>query len=238
MTIPKIQHPTFELTVPSTQAKIKVRQMLVKEEKILLFAKSSGELPDILSAVKQVLALCIVSPSSFNIDSLASFDIDYLFVKLRSLSVDSMAKVSYKDSEDDKQYDFEINFDSLEVKFTLPPKNVIDITPTTRITMRYPEARLYDDKKYIELNETDRLNSMIVKCFDKYYDGDDVSDLRNETEADLTAFLEQLDLKTYDKLIDFVTDLPKLNYVIEYTNSKGTKRSIVFDSLNDFFPLV
>lgn len=238
MTIPKIQYPTFELTVPSTKAKIKVRQMLVKEEKILLFAKASGELTDILSAVKQVLSLCIVTPSVFDVNSLASFDIDYLFVKVRALSIDSMAKVSYKDSEDDKQYDFEIDFNKLEVEFPKETQKSIAINSHSSILMKYPEARIYDDKAYIELNETDRLNSLIVKCFDKYFDGDDVSDLKTETESDLSLFLESLDLKTYDKLIDFTTNLPKLNYVIEYTNSKETKRSIVFDSLNDFFPLV
>lgn len=238
MTIPKIQHPTFELTIPSNETKIKCRQMLVKEEKILLFAKASGDLADILAAVKQVLTLCIVSPTQLDVNSLASFDIDYLFVKLRALSVDSMTKVSYKDSEDEKQYDFEIDFNSLKVEFPKDVTKVVPIDMNTRLSLKYPEARIYEDKEYIKMNDTDRLNASIVKCFDKYYSGDEVVDLKNETEEDLKTFLENLDLKTYDKLIDFVSNLPKMNYVIEYTNSKGTKRTIVFDSLNDFFPLV
>jgi hypothetical protein len=64
MGLPVIQHPVFTLTLPSTKQKINYRPFLVKEEKMLLIAQSSGESSDIVRAVKQVVANCILQVCS------------------------------------------------------------------------------------------------------------------------------------------------------------------------------
>jgi len=116
MALPKITHPMFDVIIPSTKTKIKIRPMLVKEEKILLMAKNGEEETEILAAVNQVVNNCIIT-DGIDVDKLALFDVEYLFVKIRAVSVSNVSKVSYKDNEDEKIYDFEVDLNNVEVKF-------------------------------------------------------------------------------------------------------------------------
>ena len=110
MALPKLMHPTFELTVPSTKQKYKFRPFVVKEEKLLLMAKQSTEQNDIVNVLKQIITNCDVG-SQLDVESLASFDVEYLFLKLRAKSVNNLIDLSYTDYEDEERYDFKINVD-------------------------------------------------------------------------------------------------------------------------------
>ena len=99
MPLPKIKQPLFELTVPSTNEVHLFRPYLGSEEKILLIAKESGETKDIIMGLKQVIQNC-AQDEAFDADDLATFDIEYLFLKLRAKSVDNIVKVAYLDDEE------------------------------------------------------------------------------------------------------------------------------------------
>ncbi len=236
MALPKISHPMFDVVIPSTKKKIKIRPMLVKEEKILLMAKTSDDATAILPAIKQVVNNCIVE-SDIDVDRLALFDIEYLFIKIRGFSVSNVVKVSYRDNSDDKVYDFEIDLDKIEVQF---PKNIektIKMTDTTGIIMKYPEASLYSDEEFLNSSPEDIIENLITRCIDKVYDGDVIFDTKTFTVKEVKEFVEELDINTYDKMKTFLTDLPKLYHKLEYKNSKGEDREIVMSALNDFFTL-
>lgn len=210
--------------------------MLVKEEKILLIAKTGEDSNAILAAVKQVVNNCIVD-ADVDVDKLATFDIEYLFIKIRAVSVSNISKVSYRDNADQKVYDFEVDLDKIEVNF---PKNVeknIKITETTGILMKYPEAAIYSDNEFLETTPESIVENLIVRCIDKVYDGDQMYDIKTFTRQEVQEFVEQLDVNTYDKMRTFLTSVPKLYYKIEYKNSKGQNREIILSNLNDFFTL-
>jgi len=105
--LPKLNHPIHNIEVPSLKKKKNFRPFLVKEEKILLMAKESDDSNDILVAVKQIVNNCSLDPD-FNIDDLALFDLEYIFLQLRAVSVDDILTVSYRDNQDEKIYDFDI----------------------------------------------------------------------------------------------------------------------------------
>lgn len=236
MPLPKIQQPMFDIVVPSSKKKIKIRPMLVKEEKILLMAKASEDENDILPAIKQVVNNCIVD-SDIDIDKLALFDIEYLFVKIRSVSVSNIAKVSYKDNVDGKVYDFEVDLEKVEVKF---PENVVknvQINDQTGVVMKYPEASLYSDRDFLDATPESFVDNLIIRCIDNVYDGDQIFDTKNLTRKEIEEFVEQLDVNTYEKMRQFFTSLPKLYYAIDYKNSNGDDRKIEMTSLTDFFTL-
>ena len=155
MTLPKIPHPTFTLEVPSTKKKLTFRPFLVKEEKILLMAKTSQDENDVLSAVKQIVNNCCET-KGFDVNKIAIFDLEYLFLKIRASSVGNMISLSYNDLEDKKQYSFEVDLNKIEVEF--PAKSVsnkIEINGKTGILMSYPPASLYDeDRKSTRLNSS------------------------------------------------------------------------------------
>ena len=122
MALPKLDKPIFELEVPSQNRTVKARPFVVKEEKILLTAQQSGQEKDIVLGIKQVLTNCI-QDASFDIDSLTTFDLEFMFLKLRSRSVNNIIDVSYRDNEDDKVYDFQIDLDTVEMLKTKPINN-------------------------------------------------------------------------------------------------------------------
>ena len=233
MSLPKIDQPIYTITVPSLKKKFQFRPFLVKEEKLLLMAKESNNPSDILTAIKQVVNNCSLN-ESLKIDKLPIFDLEYLFLKLRALSVDNIVKVVYKDFEDDKEYKFEIDLNQVEVKF--PEKNDpnIKITDKSGIVMHYPTASLYDDKDFTTLDK-DYMFELIVRCVDKIYYEDDIYETKDYKKSELIEFLENLNVAVFEKILKFLTSVPKIHHEIVYKNSLGNERKIEFNSLNDFF---
>ena len=235
MELPKIEQPIFQIEVPSLKKKVPFRPFLVKEEKLLLMAKDSGEDADILSSVKQVITNCCLDPT-ISISKLAIFDLEYLFVKLRMNSVDNIIKMTYTDLEDEKDYDFSIDLNEVKIVFPENSDNVIKITSDSGITMKYPGAELYDDRDFLEIQD-EYLFNLMIKCIENIYVKDSIYEAKEYKKEQLQEFLENLDLKTFEKMKKFLDATPSLNYEINYKNSLGNDRKIVLRSLNDFFML-
>ena len=232
MALPKIDQPLFDMTVPSTGKTVTFRPFLVKEEKLLLIAQSSANDTDMIRAIKQVLGNCIID--ELDIDSLATFDLEYMFIKLRAKSVNNIVKLSYRDNEDDELYDFEVDLDKIELEM---PKNVnskIKITDTVGMTMRYPSASITDKMGEFN-NEVELLTFFITNCIDTIYDEENVYIANEYSEAELGEFLDSLNIETFEKIREFFETIPKVQHTLNYKNKLGNDRSIVLSSLKDFF---
>lgn len=235
MPLPKITHPVYEFVVPSTNKKESFRPFLVKEEKLLLVAKASEDQADIFRAMVQVVNNCSVNPS-FEVEKLTIFDLEYLFLQLRSVSVSNVVKVSYRDNEDNEIYDFEIDLKSVKVKF---PENVeknIKVTDTIGIVMRYPAASIFDDKDYF-MSGDNAYYELVVRCIDKVYDGEDVYSVADYSPAEVEEFLNDCGIATFEKIQSFMANTPRLYHRLEYKNKLGNDRVIELSSLTDFFTL-
>jgi len=235
MPLPKIKHPIFEFVVPSTNKKESFRPFLVKEEKILLMAKTSEEPNEILRAVKQVVNNCALS-KSFDVDRLAIFDIEYLFMQLRAISVNNIVKVSYRDNEDDEIYEFSIDLKEVKVQFPEKIDRVIKITDKMGIQMRYPSASIFDDKDFFGSGD-DAFYELVIRCIDKIYDGDEIYDPTEYSKEEVEQFLDDCGIDTFEKVQLFMTNVPKLYHKLEYKNKNGNQRVIELTSLTDFFTL-
>lgn len=233
--LPKINYPINSINIPSTKKTSRFRPFLVREEKILLMAKEANNDTDILQAIKQVVNNCAID-DKFDIDKLTIFDLEYIFIKLRAMSVDNKIKVTYKDYEDNKTYDFDIDLNEIEIEFPEKNDKNIKITDKSGILLKYPSASLYDDKEFLN-SEKEYLFELIVRCIDKIYEGDDVYESKDYTIKDLRDFIEGIDVKTFDKIREFLINLPKIKHIIKYKNSLGNDREIELNSLNDFFTL-
>ena len=233
--LPKIKHPIFEFVIPSTNKKESFRPFLVKEEKILLMAKTSEEPNEILRAVKQVVNNCALS-KSFDVDRLAIFDIEYLFMQLRAISVNNIVKVSYRDNEDDEIYEFSIDLKEVKVQFPEKIDRVIKITDKMGIQMRYPSASIFDDKDFFGSGD-DAFYELVIRCIDKIYDGDEIYDPTEYSKKEVEQFLDDCGIDTFEKVQLFMTNVPKLYHKLEYKNKNGNQRIIELTSLTDFFTL-
>lgn len=231
--LPKIDHPIFKIKIPSLRKEHSFRPFLVKEEKLLLMAKESQNSSDIFSAIKQVVINCSLD-KNLNIDKLAVFDLEYIFIKIRAFSVDNIVKVAYRDSEDGKVYDFEVDLNNVEVKYPEKSINKIEINETSGLMMKYPPASLYSDKEFLN-TERDHYFKLILKCVDKIYFNDEIFEVKDIPIKELEDFIENLSVNVFKQVNEFLTNTPKIEHVLNYTNEKGNKREIFLSSLNDFF---
>jgi hypothetical protein len=231
--LPKIEHPIFKIKIPSLKKDHSFRPFLVKEEKLLLMAKESKNNADIFAAIKQVVINCSLD-KNLNIDKLAVFDLEYIFLKIRAFSVDNIVKVSYRDNEDDKVYNFEVDLNDIKVIYPKQLVDKIEINETTGFVMRYPPASLYSDQEFLN-TERDHYFKLILKCVDKIYFGDDIYEVKDIPVDELENFIENLGVGVFKQVNDFMLNTPKIQHTIEYTNEKGNKREIYLNSLNDFF---
>ena len=235
MMLPKIKYPTHEFVIPSTKKKQLFRPFLVKEEKILLMSKTTEDRSEIFRAIKQIINNCALT-DSFEVDALTIFDLEYLFLKLRAVSINNVVKVSYRDNEDDQVYDFTIDLMEIEVKFPEKVQSTIKVNKDVVIKMKYPAASIFDDKQFFTKGN-EAYFDLIVRCIDKVYDGEDVYDASNSTKEEVEEFLDHLNNAAFESIQEFMNNMPKVYHELNYINKMGNNRKIEMSSLEDFFTL-
>ena len=233
MALPKIDKPLFDIEVPSQGKSIKCRPFVVKEEKILLTAQQAGQEKDIILAIKQVLVNCIQDPS-FDVNTLTTFDLEHMFLKLRARSVNNIIEVSYRDNEDDKVYDFKIDLDEVEMLKAKEVNNKIMVTDEVGILMKFPSVTMLEGVPD-DITSTDLVDYLVRSCIDQIFDADEVYLASESTDAELNEFIDSLDVESFNKIREFFDSLPSLYHKLEYTNSLGNTRSIELTTLSDFF---
>ena len=233
MTLPTINVPTYELEVPSTKEKITYRPFLVKEEKILLAAMETGEGEgDLVRALRQIITNCLVS--EIDIDTLATFDMEYIFLNLRAKSVGEVAKVTVICPDDEKtEVSLEIPLDEINVTFTEGHTNKVQITDTIDMTMKYPDftlASLQRESGYEYLFE------MIKGCIAQITEGEDIYERVDFNDKELDTFIDSLSTKQLEGVQHFFETMPKLRHEVKVTNPKTKKKStVVLEGLDAFF---
>jgi hypothetical protein len=235
MPLPKVKHQIYDFIIPSTGKKESFRPFLVKEEKILLMAKASDDPADSLRAVKQIVNNCGIR-DAFDVDTLTIFDIEYLFIQLRAVSVSNIVTLSYRDNEDDKVYDFTVDLKEIEIRFPETVDKNITVTDTMGIVMKWPSAALFDDKDYFRAGDQ-AFYELILRCIDKIYDGEKVYNASEYSAKELEVFLDDCGIMVFNKIQEFMTNVPHIHHILTYTNSNGKKQSIELNGLTDFFTL-
>jgi subtilase family serine protease len=239
MPLPKISTPTYELELPSTGKKIKYRPFLVREEKILIMALESENIKDISGAVVQILNDCILS-KGVNVAELSTFDIEYLFLNVRSKSVGETIEVNVTCPDDEETIvSVEINIDDIKVQRSEEHKNVIKLDDNLSMKLKYPSLNEFVESNF-EVNETNndvnKSLSMITSCIDTIYDQEESWSASDCTKKELDEFIEQLNTKQFKEIENFFTTMPKLSHTVKVKNPKTDVQSeVVLEGLASFF---
>ena len=239
MALPKITQPEFEITLPVIKKKIKFRPFLVKEEKVLLVGKE-GSATDQLGSIVQILKNVVVSPKNFNPNDLTITDIEYLFMHLRGKSVDNLVKLKYKDVEDEKLYDFEVDINNVHPIFNDNRKHEMSVGNLT-IELKDPTLSVIKktgmNLEQAALTEadanTDMIFDLLAHCLVKVWDAEQVYDDFTIDEA--KEFLKNIDINSFQQIQKFFETAPRLEHKLQYVNSLGNDREIVLRGLSDFF---
>jgi hypothetical protein len=238
MPLPKIVTPTYELELPSTEQTIKYRPFLVKEEKVLVMAMETEDTKQITNAVKTVLKNCIET-KGIKVETLPTFDIEYLFVNIRSKAVGEEVEVYIICPDDgETEVPVTINVDDIKVEKDENHSTKIKVDDNIMMEMKYPSLEQFIKNNFDISGSTnvDQSFDLIASCVDKIYTEDEVWSTSDVTKKELIDFLEQMNSVQFKEIEKFFETMPKLQHKLEVENPKTkVKSEVVLEGLTSFF---
>ena len=238
MPLPKIATPTYELELPSTGQSIQYRPFLVKEDKVLVIALESEDNKQITTAIKAVLKSCILT-KGVKVESLPTFDIEFLFLNIRGKSVGEELEVNVICPDDgETTVSVTISLDEIEVQKDENHSNKIKIDDSIMMELKYPslEQFIKNNFDFNDKNAMDQSFDLIASCIDKVYTEDEVWATADCTKKEVKEFLESMNSQQFKDIEAFFESMPKLSHTIKVTNPNTKVESdVVLEGLASFF---
>ena len=231
MALPVLESNTFELTLPSSDVKVKYRPFLVKEQKLLILALENDDQEQILDAITKTIKDCV--QTKLNIADLSLFDIEYLFLQIRARSISEQLEVKVT-CEDDGETTVDVSFLVNDVKVNFPKghTNVIKLNDDITVEMKYPDLEYFAKVNF--MNEEPDPYELVAKCIKRVYVGE--QDYSDFTLEESKGWVESLTSSQFDAIQQFFETMPTLRHVLKVKNPK-TKvvNEVVLEGLSDFF---
>ena len=226
--------PRYTLTVPSTKKELRYRPFLVKEQKVLLIALESQDNKQILSSIVDTISSCI--EEDLDKSSLTTFDVEYMFTRIRAKSVGETSKIIVKCSECEADNDHEIQLDQINVD--VPDKiEKIQLNDQYTLKLKYP---MYSHMTKADLSEgassAETLYYLTIGCLDSLQSEEENFSFKDETKKDTEDFLDSLTSEQFSEIMEFVNTVPSLTHDIEFTCTTCNKdNTYTLRGINDFF---
>ena len=236
MALPKLGYPTYELELPSTGKTIKYRPFLVKEEKVLLLALDSKDEKQVINAVKDLIKNCVTT--RIKVDTLPSFDLEYLFLKIRGASIGETIILTVTCLDDNEtQVEATINIDEVEVFKPEGHDKKIMFDDKTGIVMKYPSMKEFVEREFLQKEmKTEEVYDYIADSIDQIFDDEEVYDSSTTTKKEFRTFVDSLTTKQFEKIQQFYTTCPKLSHTFKVVNpNTGKESEYTVEGLQSFF---
>jgi hypothetical protein len=235
MALPKLNVPRYKTNLPSSNKVVNYRPFLVKEEKLLLIATETGEQSELVDAIRKIITDCT---DIKDVNSLTTFDIEFIFLKIRTKSVGENVNVTITCNDDgETEVDVEIPLEEIQVVKTKGHKTTLKLSDEVAVTMGYPSietfvAMNFDDSS----SQVDQVFNLAATCVKTISDAEQVYDCADNTKEELVEFFEQLSTKQFLMIQEFFETMPKLSHTINVTNpNTGVDNEIVLEGLASFF---
>ena len=234
MALPTMDLPTYDLVVPSNKKKIKFRPFLVKEEKILLMALETDDEKNIKNAVFELLKACI--STRIKLENLASFDLEYIFLNIRAVSVGEMVQMNITCQDDNEtQVKYNLNLTDVNVIFPKGHDNKIMLTDSTGVIMRYPSFDGFIQGQFTDNKEFDVIK-VVAESIDQIFEGEEVYDESTTSKKEFVQFVESLTTPQLEKIQGFFETAPRLEHSFKVTNpNTGVESDYTLRGLQSFF---
>ena len=236
MALPILETASYELTLPSTDVKVKFRPFKVAEEKVLLQALESQEQKQIVEALKNIVSVCTFG--NLNVDELPTFDLEYVFLQIRSKSVGEVANLKILCPDDKKTYaDVDVDLTKVDVQVDDEHTNKIQVNDQVSLLMKYPTINSVEPTKdYTKGAKTKDLFDIISNSIYQIQEGDKTHMAVDYSKEEMDKFVESLDSKSFKSIQRFYDTMPKLRHELEVENPKTkVKSKITLEGLSDFF---
>ena len=238
MPLPKIATPTYELELPSTEQTVRYRPFLVKEEKLLVLALETEDTKQITNAIKSVLKSCVLT-KGVKVETLPTFDIEYLFLNIRGKSVGEEVEVKVICPDDEKtEVPITIDLDEVKVQKSEGHDKQLKLDDKLMMEMKYPslEQFIKNNFDFNDANQMEQSFDLIGSCIDKIYSEDEVWATADCTKKEVKEFLESMNSSQFKDIEKFFETMPKLSHTIKVKNPKTKVESeVVLEGLASFF---
>lgn len=234
MALPIIEVPKYSVTIPSTGDNVVFRPYLVKEEKILMIAMESENQEQVLRAVKEIIAACTFN--KVNVETLAMFDLEYVFLNLRAKSVGEVSKLGLKCTECQTSNEVEIHLDTLKVTMPEEDFSTVMITDKVGVKLRYPTVKDATVLSKSDATGADAAIKTIIACIDNIFDDERVYPAKDHTPKELEQFVDSLNAEQFGRMQKFFESMPALEETVKYdcTNC-GHHNELLIKGLANFF---
>jgi hypothetical protein len=234
--LPTVDLPTHELEIPSNKKKIKFRPFLVKEEKVLLLALESDNDGNIREAVLNLLKGCVIS--RIKLENLATFDLEYIFLNIRAVSVGEVVDIQVTCQDDEKtQVKYQLNLTDVQVSFPEGHTNKIMLNDDLGVIMKYPSFNRFVESQFAQkdVNE-DTVIEIIAESIDQIFQGEEVYDESTTTPKEFVQFVESLTTQQLEKLQGFFETSPRLEHKFKIKNpNTDVESNYTLSGLQSFF---
>ena len=238
MPLPKIATPTYTLELPSLEKEVNYRPFLVKEEKLLVLALESEDNKQITTAIKTVIKNCI-STKGIKVETLPTFDIEYLFLNIRGKSVGEEVELKITAPDDgETEIPITINIDEIEIQNDDEHTKQIKVDDNLMMEMKYPSLDQFIKSNFDFSGKVTMENSfsLVASCVDKIYSADEVWSTADCTKKEVIDFLEQMNSGQFKEVEKFFTTMPKLSHTVKVRNPVTEVESdVVLEGLSSFF---
>ena len=231
--LPKLDTPTYRLTLPSTKEEIQYRPFLVKEQKLLMMAQESENENEIIDMVSQIVNACTFE--KIDVDTSPMFDIEYIFLQIRGKSVGEKIDLNLTCPDDEKtSVPVQVDINDISVLMSEEHNSEVDLNNDIKMAFRYP---LLKDVKGIPANtkDVDLIFHLLNSCVESIKHGDEIYNRVDISEKELTEFIDSLTGEQFERITEFFQTMPKLRHVIPVKNPKTEVESeVVVEGLASF----
>ena len=240
MPLPKIATPSYELELPSTGKTIQYRPFLVKEEKLLVIALESEDTKQITNAIKAVIRSCVLT-KGVKIETLPTFDIEFLFLNIRGKSVGEEIDVNLICTDDNEtEVNVSVSLDDIQVQKPEGHSNQIKLDDNLIMELKYPSLNEFIKNNFdpndTSKNPMDQSFDLIGSCISKIYNEDEVWAAADCSKKELNDFLDSMNSSQFKEVENFFETMPKLSHTIKVYNPKTKVESdVVLEGLASFF---
>jgi len=234
MNLPQLDLPRHKTVLPSSGQEIIMRPYLVKEEKILLLALESQDPEQIALAIRGLIESCI--ETEFDIEKLAGFDIEKLFLELRSISVGEKIALNAKCQHCEELNEVSLNIKDVTMTDYNPDDRIRKLTDSVGVTMNYPNAEALAKLDPEKMDSIEGIMDLVVACVANIFDDDNVYPAKKDNEEDIKQFVEGLTTEQFKSIAGFFGTMPMLAYDLEFECTHCSKANkIELRGLQSFF---
>lgn len=232
--LPKIDVPVFECYLHSLNKKVKFRSFTVKEEKILLVTKEEDDVRQMIGAIKQVMTNCLVTKIDLN--KLAFFDFEYLFLNIRSKSVGDVIPIGIIDNEEKQTYTVNVNINDVKLIQSEDHSKVIPLTDKVGLMMKYPTMDgIIDITSRNAEDNNEEAFEIIKNCIESVYEGETVHNIKDQTPEEVDEFFNSMASEHFNKIQKFFDTMPRLRHEVKYKTKDGREKIYMLEDVSDFF---